>query len=172
MSEPFLPASFAREVVALYVEQNVTVEVDFPAPADFSHPAGAFVSIKTSECLRGCMGTITPQHETVVKEIAANAIMAATRDPRFPPVVASELSGLLFSVDVLGREEPVESVAELDPLRYGVIVRRGQLSGLLLPNLEGISSAEHQVSIAMQKAGIAQGLKVSLSRFAVIRYGE
>lgn len=172
MSAPFLPALFAREVVSLYVERNVILEVSFPVSDEFSSPAGAFVSIKTTEGLRGCMGTISPQQENVVEEIAANAIMAATRDPRFSPIVTSELSRLYFSVDILGQEEPIDSPRELDPIRYGVIVRRGHLSGLLLPNLEGVESAEHQVAIAMQKAGITEGLKVSLSRFAVTRYGE
>jgi AMMECR1 domain-containing protein len=55
-------------------------------------------------------------------------------------------------------------------MKYGVIVRSGRRSGLLLPNLEGIDSAEEQVRIARQKAGIRPDEPVKLERFEVVRY--
>lgn len=42
--------------------------------------------------------------------------------------------------------------------------------GLLLPDLEGVDTVEHQVSIARQKAGIFQSDPVQLYRFEVKRY--
>ena len=69
--------------------------------------AGCFVSIKTHEGdLRGCIGTIDPVKDSLAEEIIANAISAATRDPRFPPVRADELPNLKYSVDVLSAPEP------------------------------------------------------------------
>ena len=59
---------------------------------------------------------------------------------------------------------------ELDVLRYGVIVRNGARRGLLLPNLDGITSVDQQIEIAMQKAGIMPGEKISLQRFEVVRH--
>ena len=59
---------------------------------------------------------------------------------------------------------------ELDPGKYGVIVKRDGRSGLLLPMLEGIESAEEQVDIARQKAGIRPEEPVELYRFTVTRY--
>lgn len=55
-------------------------------------------------------------------------------------------------------------------MKYGVIVRAGSRSGLLLPNLEGINTAEEQVAIARQKAGIGPEEEVQLARFEVVRY--
>jgi hypothetical protein len=65
----------------------------------------------------------------------------------------------------------VESLAQLDPKRYGVIVHGwGGRTGLLLPNLEGIDTAEEQVEIAKQKAGLGSRDQVRLERFEVKRY--
>ena len=123
--------------------------------------------------LRGCIGTIEPARETLGEEIIANAINAATRDPRFSPVTPDELANLRYSVDVLSAPEPA-SIEDLDPAVYGVIVEdeAGIQRGLLLPALEGIDTAERQVEIASRKAGILPGTPVRLMRFSVSRYGE
>ncbi len=42
--------------------------------------------------------------------------------------------------------------------------------GLLLPDLEGVETAEQQCAIAMRKAGIGPTEKVALERFRVDRY--
>ncbi|MHB8308313.1 MAG: AmmeMemoRadiSam system protein A [Candidatus Desulforudaceae bacterium] len=139
-------------------------------PTDFRKPGGVFVSIKKDGMLRGCIGTILPTKDSVVEEVLDNAVSAGTRDPRFFPVRPEELNELDYSVDVLGEPEPVSGIDELDPKRYGVIVSRGRQVGLLLPDLEGIDTAEEQVEIARQKAGIAPGAKVKLERFLVTRY--
>jgi AMMECR1 domain-containing protein len=73
-------------------------------------------------------------------------------------------------VDVLSPTEAIEDKSMLDPKRYGVIVQAGGKRGLLLPDLEGVNTAEQQISIAMQKAGIAPGTPVKLFRFEVKRY--
>jgi AMMECR1 domain-containing protein len=38
-------------------------------------------------------------------------------------------------------------------MRYGVIVQSGTRRGLLLPNLEGVDTAEEQIDIAREKGG-------------------
>ena len=73
-------------------------------------------------------------------------------------------------MDILKPPEPVRGLGDLDPQKYGVIVRRGHRSGLLLPNLEGIETAEEQVAIARRKAGIGPDEPVELERFEVVRY--
>ncbi len=132
--------------------------------------AGVFVSLKKQGRLRGCIGTISATEPSIAVEIIRNAVSAGTGDPRFDPVTASELSELVYSVDVLGEAEPISSMDELDPSRYGVIVSRGQRRGLLLPMLEGIDTPQQQVSIALQKAGISRDEKYGLERFKVVRH--
>jgi AmmeMemoRadiSam system protein A len=123
--------------------------------------------------LRGCIGTIEPARDTLAEEIVANAISAATTDPRFEPVRPEELSNLHYSVDVLF--PPEETVMEkLDPSVFGVIVEdeSGDRRGLLLPDIPGIDNSEQQVSIAARKAGIQRGEPVRLYRFKVERFRE
>ena len=73
-------------------------------------------------------------------------------------------------MDVLGEKERIASPAELDVKRYGVIVSNGARRGLLLPDLEGVDTAEQQIAIGRKKAGIAEGEAVTLERFEVIRH--
>lgn len=132
--------------------------------------AGAFVSLHRNGQLRGCIGTIGPTRKNLGEEIMANAVEACARDPRFAPVRESELSELDVKVDILHPFEPIESMAELDPYKYGVIVESRGRRGLLLPNLEGVDTVTEQVSIAKRKAGIGEGEDVELFRFEVERH--
>ena len=132
--------------------------------------AGAFVSIKKHGNLRGCIGTISPTQKTLALEIVHNAISSGTADPRFSSIQESELSDLVFSVDVLSPAEPVQDKSTLDVKRYGVIVTQGNRRGLLLPNLEGVDSVEQQLAIACQKAGIPPSQSYAIERFEVVRH--
>jgi AmmeMemoRadiSam system protein A len=133
--------------------------------------AGVFVSLRKEGELRGCIGTLEAAAPNLAEEIIRNAIQSGTADPRFYPVEVSELSELVYSVDVLEPAVPVASLADLNPNVYGVIVSKGNRTGLLLPDLAGVDTVEDQVSIAMQKAGIQPGeTGVSLFRFKVTRY--
>ena len=139
-------------------------------PEEFRGRAGVFVSIKKHGTLRGCIGTIEPTRGSIVEEVMANALSAGLNDPRFWPVGEEELDDLEYSVDVLEPPEPVAGLHELDPKKYGVIVSSGWRKGLLLPDLEGVQTAEEQVEIARRKAGIPPGEPVRLERFKVVRY--
>ncbi|NTW73131.1 MAG: AmmeMemoRadiSam system protein A, partial [Eubacteriaceae bacterium] len=131
---------------------------------------GVFVSVHNSNRLRGCIGTISPVTPNAAMEIIHNAIEACAFDSRFHQVEPEELEFIDVKVDVLNEAEKIDDIKQLDVKRYGVIVKRGQRKGLLLPDLEGVDSAEEQIRIAMQKAGIPEKEKVELFRFEVIRH--
>ncbi|MHB1354490.1 MAG: AmmeMemoRadiSam system protein A [Anaerolineae bacterium] len=160
----------ARNTIVTFVRQHKVVAPPIELTPEMRPRAGVFVSLHLGGELRGCIGTIAPTQATVAQEIIANAISAATRDPRFPPVSPDELDGLEISVDVLGEFEPILSASELDPKRFGVIVELGYRRGLLLPDLEGVDTVEYQVEIALRKAGIRPQEPYKLSRFEVLRY--
>lgn len=135
--------------------------------------AGTFVSIhKKNGDLRGCVGTFLPVRANLAEEVIENAIASATRDPRFYPIQEWELDDLDISVDVLSEPESIQSIRELDPQVYGVIVSDadGMRRGLLLPMLQQVQTAEQQVAIARQKAFIGADEPVKLARFRVRRY--
>lgn len=163
------PVALARRSLEYYLSQHEVMPTT-NLPAGLQGKAGAFVSLKKRGELRGCIGTFAPTQPTIAAEIIQNAISAGTQDPRFWPVELSELPELSISVDILSEAEQVNGLEDLDPKKYGVIVRRGGRSGLLLPDLEGVDSAREQVAIAMQKAGIAPGTEIELLRFSVTRY--
>jgi AmmeMemoRadiSam system protein A/AmmeMemoRadiSam system protein B len=132
--------------------------------------AGVFVSLKKHGRLRGCIGTIEGVTGSIAEEIIRNAVSAGVEDPRFDRVSENELSEIVYSVDVLGDAEDVESVSELDEKRYGVIVSKGLRRGLLLPNLEGVNSPLQQIDIALQKGGISKSETYKIQRFEVVRH--
>ncbi len=161
----------ARYAVEHYVRTGRCPPLPEALPdALLSRRAGVFVSIKAFGALRGCVGTFAPTTGSVAQEILQNGVSACAEDPRFPPVGASELDDLAYSVDVLGEVERVLSPLRLDPKRYGVIVQKGNKRGLLLPDLDGVDTAAQQIAIAKQKAGIGASEEVALSRFEVVRH--
>jgi len=162
-------AELAKKTVESYIQEG-----KIPEPGELTHEmkerAGVFVSIHKLGQLRGCIGTIEPQRENVAREIIANAISSATRDPRFPAIASNELKDLDYSVDVLTTPELVESKDQLDPKRYGLILEAGLRRGLLLPDLEGVDTVDYQIEICRIKAGIMPDEPVKLYRFEVKRY--
>lgn len=162
----------AKLTLETYVREGRVISIPEGLPEEMvSQKAGVFVSLKKNGQLRGCIGTIMPTTSCIAEEIIQNAISAGVRDPRFYPVTEEELPEIVYSVDVLKEPEPISSMAELDVKRYGVIVRSGRRTGLLLPDLEGVDTPEQQVAIALQKAGIWPGEDYTMERFEVIRHG-
>jgi len=171
MAEEHHPVvTLARETIENYVRERRVIPAPQTLAPEMQQKAGVFVSLHKGGALRGCIGTIQPHQPNVALEVIQNAISASTQDPRFPPVRSGELADLEISVDILQPAEPVESMAQLDPGRYGVIVQSGGRRGLLLPDLEGVDTAEYQVEIARRKAGIGPHEPVQLYRFEVKRY--
>ena len=168
---------FARNVIEEYIQndrQPAQREIELWSPLEALHKKGAcFVSLKTKDGhLRGCIGTILPVHQTLSEELVANAIAAATEDPRFLPVQPDELKNIVVSVDILSEPEEVHSIDELDVKIYGIIVSNGVRKGVLLPDLDGVDTVERQIHIALQKAGISSHDNITIYRFTVDRYLE
>ncbi len=163
----------AKDTVDLYIRTGKIYEVrGDELPPELSGRAGVFVCLKIRGSLRGCIGTFHPMEPSIAHETVRNSISAATCDPRFSCIRADELDTIEYTVDVLTPPEKVADRSELDPRRYGVIVKAGNRRGLLLPDLEGVDTVDYQISIATQKAGIPPGTAVELYRFEVQRYEE
>jgi AmmeMemoRadiSam system protein A len=98
--------------------------------------AGAFVTLRRSGELRGCIGHIEAERPVagVVVRVAASA---ASEDPRFSPIHPAELSAIDIEISVLG---PLERIDPKDPAqieigRHGLVIEQGQHRGLLLPQV-------------------------------------
>ncbi len=162
-----------RSSIENYLQHNKVMSVPREIPSSLlDNKGGVFVSLKKKGNLRGCIGTTEGFRPNLASEIINNAVSAGFRDPRFPPLQQSELDDLTVSVDMLSPPEKVNDTKELDHRRYGVLVKAGSRSGLLLPDLAGVDSVAEQLDIACQKAGIFPGEIYDIYRFTVTRYSE
>jgi len=172
LAAPDAMVELARAALDAYVREGRTIAAELPAD-ESRERAGVFVCLHGPEgALRGCIGTFVPTRPSLAEEIVGNAIAAGSRDPRFAPVAAAELAGLHVTVDILGEPEEVAGVADLDPRRYGLIVRADDgRQALLLPDLEGIDTAQQQLLVTCRKGGISvQRDRYRLYRFEVRRH--
>jgi AmmeMemoRadiSam system protein A/AmmeMemoRadiSam system protein B len=163
--------SLARKAVEEWVLNHSRISANPLLPEEMLRKkAGVFVSIHENGELRGCIGTTSASKKNIAEEIIANAIEAASQDPRFSSIEAKELPYLDISVDVLSPYETIATPDDLDVKKYGIIVENGGRRGLLLPNLEGVETVEQQIAIAKRKAGIEPEERVTLYRFEVVRH--
>ena len=107
-------------------------------PEKLRDPGACFVTLKTGGTLRGCIGS-PEAWRPLGQDLAANAYASAYRDPRFPPLDASELDELEMEISLLTAPEPVdcgseeELLALLRPGEDGLILEDGPLRALFLP---------------------------------------
>lgn len=160
----------ARETLEHYVKTDNLINIPpYVTKEMLKEERGVFVSLKKDGELRGCIGTIFPAYDNIAEEIIHNAVEAGQRDPRFNPVEDEELEDIIYSVDVLMPAEKA-SRETLDSKKYGVIVRSGSRSGLLLPDLSGVDTVDEQIEIALRKAEIREDEPYSIERFEVVRH--
>ena len=166
---PFV--ALAREAIRYY--QATGEFLDPPSEPGDPPVSGVFVSLHEEAApgqiegrLRGCIGSVQPRDGSLRREIVRLSVAAATSDPRFPPLRPGEVDDLEVTVYLLADPEPIDSLDDLDPSRYGVIVDGpGGRTGLLLPAIPGIVEAADQVNIARRKASISPPDPIRLSRF-------
>lgn len=163
--------SLARASMEHYVKTHSMMQRPDGLSKDLlKKKAAVFVSLKKFGQLRGCIGSLSPNCDCVADEIIRFAVNACSHDPRFDPVREEELPFITVSVDVLTEPEKISSIDELDPKKYGVIVRSGHKSGVLLPDLEGVDTPQEQIRICRRKGYISDDESVELERFEVIRH--
>lgn len=133
----------AREAVETYIRRAMV-----PANDDrivFSDKMGVFVTLNHlnengEEHLRGCIGFPLPE-KGLYQSVVEAAIGAATIDPRFSPLVESELSRIIFELSFLTPPQLIQVVHPTDYYdhikigRDGLILRWEKGSALLLPQV-------------------------------------
>ncbi len=183
-------SELAKKAVETFIKEKIIISPPLDLPKEFlEKKAGIFVSIHKEKSLRGCIGTYLPTKINIAEEIIHNAISAATEDCRFEPIKKEELTSLTYTVYILSLPELVKDLKELNPKKYGVIVKTFPLAfpneevifnghqvsktGLLLPDLEGVETVEKQISIACQKGEIDPTReKIFIYKFVVEKYED
>lgn len=123
----------ARKSVETAVREHKAYQPSTNSP-DLLQDRGAFVTLKINGELRGCIGYMAPMQSLIntVRDVAA---LAALRDPRFPPVTASELANLQYEISVLSPLRRVHDVNDIRVGEDGLMLINGQNEGVLLPQV-------------------------------------
>jgi uncharacterized protein (TIGR00296 family) len=130
----------ARSVVTEYLQTGRKILLSNDIKSRFSFNSGVFVTLNKDESLRGCIGFPTPDRK-LYQSLVDASIASATEDPRFPPVLHSELKEITFEISILTSpqvirvKDPLEYPHKIKVGRDGLIVKWEFGSGLLLPQV-------------------------------------
>ena len=137
-------------------------------------PGAAFVTLTQQGALRGCIGSLTA-YRPLREDVADNAVNAALRDPRFPPLSARELAETRIEVSVLSEPEPypfthrADAVSGLRPGVDGLILEYGSHRGTFLPQVwESLPDKLQFLTQLKLKAGLPADFRTGRCR--VLRY--
>ncbi|MEW6314357.1 MAG: AmmeMemoRadiSam system protein A [Pseudomonadota bacterium] len=146
-----------------------------------AEPGASFVTLTQHGGLRGCIGSLTPQRP-LLEDVKGNAVAAALRDPRFPPLRLSELDITEVEISLLSDATPIHfddeahALAQLRPHVDGIIFEFAHLRSTFLPQVwESLPHPELFLAQLKRKAGLpsdfwAPGVK--LLRYSVTKWKE
>ncbi|MFP4344082.1 MAG: AmmeMemoRadiSam system protein A [Anaerolineales bacterium] len=173
----------ARDALQERLGNRRPQQLDLEALPDRLRQDGAsFVTLTQQGQLRGCIGSLTAYRPLVV-DVQENAVAAAFRDPRFPPLTAPELEKIRVEVSVLSKPQPLEHagpedlLSRLRPNVDGVVLERGWNRATFLPQVwEQLPQTEEFLSHLCYKAGLPsnawQWPDVEISTYQVEKFKE
>jgi hypothetical protein len=126
--------ALARKSVEHAVREGKLYDAPSSSSELLTQERGAFVTLRKSGELRGCIG-YTSSLKPLDQTVRDTAAFAALRDPRFPPVSASELPQLEYEVSVLSPLRRVVEVRQIKVGQHGLLMKNGQHEGVLLPQV-------------------------------------
>jgi AmmeMemoRadiSam system protein A len=97
--------------------------------------------------------------EALWRSVRSNAVAAAFRDPRFPPVDSSELHQIAIEISAMSALEELKNPESLEIGRHGLLVERGPARGLLLPQVAADNNWDRATFLdqTCRKAGMDPG---------------
>jgi AmmeMemoRadiSam system protein B/AmmeMemoRadiSam system protein A len=168
----------ARNAIAAELGQPVRSEPDHPA---LTSAGATFVTLTQAGDLRGCIGSLEA-HRPLERDVRANAVAAAFRDPRFPPLSLAELPHTRVEVSLLTPPQAMNFSDEADALRQlrpnidGVILIAGHRRSTFLPQVwEQLPEPRMFMAHLKQKAGLPAdwwSTEVKLQRYEVRKWKE
>ena len=165
---------------ALHVPFSATVAVDKDA-AWLSQPGATFVTLTYKGKLRGCVGSLLAC-EPLIEDVSSNAISAAMRDTRFPPLINDELDDISVEVSLLSELQLLSFANEQDALTKlrpgidGIVFEYGPYRSTFLPQVwESLPQPRQFLRELKAKAGLSEDFwadNVKLSRYTVNKWRE
>jgi len=165
---------------AIEKELGMKVRTVTPHP-DLAKPAATFVTLTEKGLLRGCIGSLEARRP-MAQDVAENALAAAFRDPRFPPLRRGELEQTRVEVSLLDTPEPMQfsdeadARAQLCPGVDGLILNCGQHRATFLPQVwESLPTPQLFLEHLKLKAGLPSDFwspHLTLARYGVQKWKE
>lgn len=159
---------------------NLPHVADETAPWLAEHGA-CFVTLTQAGDLRGCIGTLEA-HRPLLADLKSNAVAAAFRDPRFPPLEADELGRTSVEVSILSPTQAMQfrdetdALAQLRPQVDGIVFEYGRHRSTFLPQVwEQLPQPRQFLGHLKRKAGFPDNFwadGVRLSRYSVTKWRE
>lgn len=180
------PATELGTVLIAHARAAIQGALALPAPAPpedarLAKRGATFVTLTENGHLRGCIGSLNA-HRPLGQDVADNALGAAFRDPRFPPVSAEEWPRLRVEVSLLSDPEFMEFNSEADVLARlrpgvdGVIFFNGCQRATFLPQVwEQLPAPRDFMAALKRKAGLPGGFwspNVMIATYQVEKWQE
>lgn len=146
----------AKKILFSYIENKEILEVPFEEiPSRLLEHQACFVTYKKNDALRGCIGSIFPTGP-LYKEITRQAVHAAVRDPRFPPISPSELQDITIEITVLSPPFTISDPYDFIIGEHGIILHKEGCRAVFLPQvaLEQDWEVEETLMHLSLKAGL------------------
>lgn len=153
-----LALKMVRQTLEIYLgSHRIPGDADLGVPrtGPLRETRAAFVTLKREGRLRGCIGHILPV-QPLWCDIRDNAIAAAVRDHRFPPVTADELPALHVEVSVLTPPRSIPGPDAFEVGRHGILLQLMGRRAVFLPQVapEQGWDRETTLSYLARKAGL------------------
>ncbi len=169
----------AREAIAHRL--GLGPEPSPPEDARLQARGACFVTLTLDGELRGCMGSLR-RTRPLGNDVIENAVAAAARDPRFPPLTAAEFHKVKIGLSVLSEPDFIDFVDEADLLRKlrphedGLILFAGCRNATFLPQVwEQLPEPRLFLGALKQKAGMPSEKPVDglmAARYSVEKWEE
>jgi hypothetical protein len=154
---------------------------DLPRSDWLEQDGATFVTLNLHGLLRGCIGSLEA-FRPLIDDVRQNAVAAAFRDPRFPPLSPQEFADVMIEVSLLGKPEPisfsseVDALTQLHPGQDGVILEYGRSRATYLPQVWAqLPEPMDFIMNLKEKAGLPAdfwSVDIRLSRYSVRKYSE
>jgi AmmeMemoRadiSam system protein B/AmmeMemoRadiSam system protein A len=156
----------AAQLLRATVTDQPSASVTLAAETATQAVSGAFVSLKRGKHLRACCGGLLERPVPLYQTVSDAVTRTALDDARFPPVSPGELPYLDLEIWLLFNPQRVQARGEgrvaavVTGGKHGLVVRRGDSRGLLLPGV----AAEHgwDAHTFLEQVCVKAGLHPSL----------
>jgi AmmeMemoRadiSam system protein A len=153
----------ARASLEQFVRRGAVAALNLAQlPTAVQRNGATFVTLSQAGRLRGCIGNVV-EERPLAESVVQNAIAAASRDPRFPPVTSNDLTELAVEVTVLTPLRLLDYydyddlLLKIQPVKDGVMLNLGVRRGVLLPQMwDRISTTADFLKATAKKANISQ----------------